>query len=491
MDFSKSRSHNKPTDSNVAVYRSTRPTALLAIVLSVTQAVLCALGINLLLALTTVFALCVVYSLWVYRLSKNLSALHVRDLKFTPAWAVASFIIPILNLIRPYEVMTELWKASDPKVDLDDDLSWKGAIRGTIVTYWYILWLLFLAAGCAYLPYRFMIGYLPSTIYFLLASVAFLFNVVMIIAIKQLQVRQDKKWKRIVEIMPDSPAVFASKSTEHQKDWMLISIGTIFVCLCVVPTIMLCATLLRTPALLPYIMGDTQLNRNDYKAAIVHFDRAISLDPKYASAYVNRGWSYDNLGQLQEAVADYSKALSLDPKNAWAAWAYAHRGSAYENLGQHQKAVDDLNKATKLDPKYALAYYHRGIAYKSLGQHQKAIDDYSRVIELAPKFLGTYVNRGVAYDELGQHQKAINDYSHAISLDPKCATAYNNRGAAYGFLKQHQKALEDFNKAIGLDPKYAKAYKNRWATYLKLGQIDLADKDLQKAKELGYKPEQK
>ena len=57
--------------------------------------------------LTAVFFL-----FWIYRAHKNLKALGAVDLRYSPGWAVGGFFIPLLNLIRPYQVVTEIWKAS-------------------------------------------------------------------------------------------------------------------------------------------------------------------------------------------------------------------------------------------------------------------------------------------------------------------------------------------------------------------------------------------
>jgi hypothetical protein len=57
----------------------------------------------------------ILFLCWVYRVHKNLSALKVRGLEFTPGWAVAMFLIPLLNLFRPFFVLREIWHGSDPE----------------------------------------------------------------------------------------------------------------------------------------------------------------------------------------------------------------------------------------------------------------------------------------------------------------------------------------------------------------------------------------
>ena len=49
---------------------------------------------------------------WVHRASTNLAVLSNEEMKFTPSWAVGWFFIPFLNLVKPREVMIELWQGS-------------------------------------------------------------------------------------------------------------------------------------------------------------------------------------------------------------------------------------------------------------------------------------------------------------------------------------------------------------------------------------------
>ena len=59
----------------------------------------------------------VVFLIWLHRVYSNLSALQARDLEFTPGWAVGWWFIPFANLIKPYQVVTEAWRESDPEYD--------------------------------------------------------------------------------------------------------------------------------------------------------------------------------------------------------------------------------------------------------------------------------------------------------------------------------------------------------------------------------------
>lgn len=92
----------------------------------------------LLLYLITALFFC----LWIYRAHKNLPSLNAGDLKYTPGWAVGGFFVPIWNLFRPYQVMQEIWKASDPSVNTYDKLAWKQAPASYFVRFWWALWII-------------------------------------------------------------------------------------------------------------------------------------------------------------------------------------------------------------------------------------------------------------------------------------------------------------------------------------------------------------
>jgi Domain of unknown function (DUF4328) len=91
-----------------------------------------------LLVLLPTYLLCL---LWIHRVHRNLLALGARRLRFTPGWAVGWWFVPIMNWFRPYQVMKEIWKASDPEVKLSDSSSWQTATTPRVMPWWWALFL--------------------------------------------------------------------------------------------------------------------------------------------------------------------------------------------------------------------------------------------------------------------------------------------------------------------------------------------------------------
>ena len=62
-------------------------------------------------------------------------ALGVRKLEFARHWSVLGFFVPVLNVVRPYQVIAEVWRASDPSVL--DPFEWKSVEAPQILALWW------------------------------------------------------------------------------------------------------------------------------------------------------------------------------------------------------------------------------------------------------------------------------------------------------------------------------------------------------------------
>ena len=91
----------------------------------------------LLLGITFIFFL-----RWIHRAHANLPSLGTLGLAYSPVSAVIGFCIPGLNLFYPFNTVKEIWKASDPATNLNDQRSWENAPSSPLITFWWILSLL-------------------------------------------------------------------------------------------------------------------------------------------------------------------------------------------------------------------------------------------------------------------------------------------------------------------------------------------------------------
>ena len=79
---------------------------------------------------------------------------------------------------------------------------------------------------------------------------------------------------------------------------------------------------------------------------------AISLDPKFANAYNNRGMAYYKKNDFNRAIADFSEAIKLNPQNTQQ---YINRALSYSQKGNFRTAIADGEAFLKIAPNHPQA----------------------------------------------------------------------------------------------------------------------------------------
>lgn len=86
-------------------------------------------------------------------------------------------------------------------------------------------------------------------------------------------------------------------------------------------------------------------DRAQYRMAIKHFDKAITLNPNDIQSHIYRGDIYLKFQHDQQAVEDFNAVIRIKPEFAFA---YNSRGSAYLNQDKKNLGCRDLQKACEL-----------------------------------------------------------------------------------------------------------------------------------------------
>ena len=81
----------------------------------------------------------VLFLMWMHRAATNLPALGSDGQRFSPGWAVGWWFIPIMWFFRPYQVVAEIWRGSNPELTLGRE--WKRGPVSPLLGWWWALWL--------------------------------------------------------------------------------------------------------------------------------------------------------------------------------------------------------------------------------------------------------------------------------------------------------------------------------------------------------------
>ena len=100
---------------------------------------------------------------------------------------------------------------------------------------------------------------------------------------------------------------------------------------------------------------------------------------RLADAHRHMGNAYGNRQEHRAAVGNYTRAINLDPAYTYC---YFSRGVLrWRELGEYEAAIEDLSRVIELDPTWAEACFNRALAYKMNMQYDRAIADFQRYLE--------------------------------------------------------------------------------------------------------------
>ena len=166
------------------------------------------------------------------------------------------------------------------------------------------------------------------------------------------------------------------------------------------------ATTSSLEALKAYSLGGRAQNEKGYAAAIPYFQRAIELDPNFASGYLVVGNDYFSLGELGRASEYYIKAFQLQDR-ASESEKLAIAGAYYRNVtGELDKAAQTYQEEIENYPRGYSAYGRLGIVLGSQGQYEKAVESTKQALRLAP-------SRGFLYGNLANKDLALQHFDEA------------------------------------------------------------------------------
>lgn len=114
----------------------------------------------------------------------------------------------------------------------------------------------------------------------------------------------------------------------------------------------------------------------DLDAALAGFQRAISLNPSYATARHWYGAALQDVGHISEAIAETEVALELDPLSRIIG---PNLGDHLLAAGRFEDALQRYRQTLALDSTFTGARVGLADAYAALGRYDEALEEYRRV----------------------------------------------------------------------------------------------------------------
>ena len=239
------------------------------------------------------------------------------------------------------------------------------------------------------------------------------------------------------------------------------------------------------------------------------FEKAVTLDPQYAEAYAQLGWTYwlelgyrwsadpsqtleraltlaqqavsldDSLPiahsvlsnvytwthQPDQAVAEGERAIALDPNNADS---YGLLAQTLNNAGRSEEALQMMAQAMRLNPHYPPWYlWEVSFAYRMTGRYAEAIATLQELIHRAPNFIIAHMELANSYlwqwvsqqspagQTLEPAEKAV---QQALVLSDSLHWNHITLGLIHLYQQHYEQALAEMERAVALAPDEADSY---------------------------------
>ena len=159
-------------------------------------------------------------------------------------------------------------------------------------------------------------------------------------------------------------------------------------------------TLTEAHASLAYVLHVCDL---DFDGSTREFQRAIELNPNYATAHHWYGIELlASLGRFNEAIREVKRGLELDPLSLPI---NGGLGRTYYFARRYDEAIEQLRKTSEMDPGFYYAHWNLGSALAAKGAIGAAIEEYqkARALNDDPFVLGLL---GHAYASSGNKMEA-------------------------------------------------------------------------------------
>jgi eukaryotic-like serine/threonine-protein kinase len=176
------------------------------------------------------------------------------------------------------------------------------------------------------------------------------------------------------------------------------------------------ATTPSLEALQAYSLGrKMMMGKGDYRAAVPLFQRATTLDPKFAMAYGLLGTCYSNLGEANLAAEDTEKSYKL--RGHVSEWEKFYIESHFYHFvtGDLEKAQQAYETWAQTYPREYVPPGNLGVIYQTLGQYEKALTNIREAIRLGPAVAIHYANLVNTYTRMNRFDEAHSVANDAIS----------------------------------------------------------------------------
>jgi tetratricopeptide (TPR) repeat protein len=210
--------------------------------------------------------------------------------------------------------------------------------------------------------------------------------------------------------------------------------------------------------------------------SVQHFDKALSLDPEFASAELARA---NNSPTAKEFFEHQKKAVSLADKTSEGEKLLILANEAGAN-GDTEKQKNYLEKLSAAYPSDERVQFNLATYYFGQQELDPAIEHYKKASEIAPNYSPTYNLLGYAYRQQGDFASSEQAFKKYVELIPNDPNPYDSYAELLLKMGRFEDSQTEYRKALAVDPHFQPSHFGLAGALLYAGKPEDAQAELQK-----------
>lgn len=203
-------------------------------------------------------------------------------------------------------------------------------------------------------------------------------------------------------------------------------------------------------------LGNLHRDRHQWQDAIIQYRKAIAIDSKYQSAYLNLAQILNQIDRALEATFYFECAKKLSEQKAY--WQIClDKANIHFAKYDYQEAVGYYLQALRMQPLNSEIYFNLGQCFYHLQQIDQALNYFKKAIDLSdqkssPNFSEYAYKIAQVCEQKKDFVMAIKYYLESSRSDEFCWQAYFCLGNIFAQLKKWDNSLQYYQKAMQIKP---------------------------------------
>lgn len=214
-------------------------------------------------------------------------------------------------------------------------------------------------------------------------------------------------------------------------------------------------------------------DKGDYRAAIVEFQTALSIDSSSPLANSEIANTYFSMKEYDKAIEYSNRVIASGTR--YLDHAYTTKGSALDMEGNPLEAIKVYQDGIKACPKSYHLYYNLALTSYTIKEYEQAEAALEKGLKINPSHASSHLLMGYVMSDKNDRVKSLLALYNFLMLEPtggraKMALALADKEMKQGVVRKNEKETSIYLPGAGADTSDHFSAANFWLSILEVGK---------------------